>query len=93
MSCHSLLACRVSAERSAVNLMGIPLCLFVVFPLLLLMFVLCIIKCFKSSFPKREKHLVKDCPIVVKLKVMMVSEDLGWSWNEMGDLALSFAED
>ena len=24
MSCHSLLACRVSAERSAVNLMGIP---------------------------------------------------------------------
>ena len=25
MSCHSLLACRVSGERSAVNLMGIPL--------------------------------------------------------------------
>ena len=25
MSCHSLPACRVSAERSAVNLMGIPL--------------------------------------------------------------------
>ena len=25
MSCHSLLACRVSAESSAVNLMGIPL--------------------------------------------------------------------
>ena len=25
MSCHSLLACRVSAERLAVNLMGIPL--------------------------------------------------------------------
>ena len=25
MSCHSLLACRVSAERSAVNLTGIPL--------------------------------------------------------------------
>ena len=25
MPCHSLLACRVSAERSAVNLMGIPL--------------------------------------------------------------------
>ena len=25
MSCHSLLACRVSAERSAVNLLGIPL--------------------------------------------------------------------
>ena len=29
MSCHSLLACRVSAERSDVNLMGIPL--FVIF--------------------------------------------------------------
>ena len=26
ISCHSLLACRVSAERSDVNLMGIPLC-------------------------------------------------------------------
>ena len=25
MSCHSFLACRVSAERSAVNFMGIPL--------------------------------------------------------------------
>ena len=25
MSCHSLLACRVSAERLAVNLTGIPL--------------------------------------------------------------------
>ena len=25
MSCHSLLGCRVSAEKSAVNLMGIPL--------------------------------------------------------------------
>ena len=34
MSCHSLLACRVSAERSAVNLMGIPLygiCCFCLF--------------------------------------------------------------
>ena len=25
MSCHSLLACRVSADKSAVNLMGVPL--------------------------------------------------------------------
>ena len=25
LSCHSLLACRVSAEKSAVNLMGVPL--------------------------------------------------------------------
>ena len=41
MSCHSLLAWRVSIERSAVILMGIPLCV-VVFPLLLLIFVLCV---------------------------------------------------
>ena len=31
MSCHSLLTCRVSAERSAVNLMGIPLCVICCF--------------------------------------------------------------
>ena len=40
MCCHSLLAWRVSIERSAVILMGIPLC--VIFPLLLLIFVLCV---------------------------------------------------
>ena len=33
MSCHSLLFCRVSAERSAVNLMGIPLSVFSCFSL------------------------------------------------------------
>ena len=33
MSCHSLLACRLSAERSAVNLMGIPLCVTCCFSL------------------------------------------------------------
>ena len=33
MSCHSLLACRVSAERSAVNLMGVPLCVICCFSL------------------------------------------------------------
>ena len=33
MSCHSLLACRVSAERPAVNLMGIPLCVIYSFSL------------------------------------------------------------
>ena len=43
MSCHSLLAWRVSFERSAVILMGIPCVLFFVFPLLLLIFVLCIL--------------------------------------------------
>ena len=32
MSYHSLLACRVSAERSAVNLMGIPLYVICCFP-------------------------------------------------------------
>ena len=42
MSCHSLLAWRVSMERSVVILMGIPCVLFVVFPLLLLIFVLCV---------------------------------------------------
>ena len=33
MPCHSLLACRVSAERSTVNLMGIPLYVICCFPL------------------------------------------------------------
>ena len=42
MSCPSLLAWRVSIERSAVILVGIPFVLFVVFPLLLLIFVLCV---------------------------------------------------
>ena len=42
MSWHSLLAWRVSIERSAGILTGIPLVLFVVFPLLLLVFVLCV---------------------------------------------------
>ena len=36
ISCHFLLACRVSAERSAVKHMGFPL--YVAFPLLLLIF-------------------------------------------------------
>ena len=42
MTCHSLLACRVSIERLAVILMGIPLCVIVVFPLLLLICALCV---------------------------------------------------
>ena len=33
MSCHSLVARRVSIERSAVILMGIPLCVICYFPL------------------------------------------------------------
>ena len=33
MSCHSLLACRASLERSAVILMGIPLCVICCFSL------------------------------------------------------------
>ena len=40
ISCHSLLACRVSAERSAVKCMGFPCMLLVAFPLLLLIFFL-----------------------------------------------------
>ena len=33
MSCHSFLVCRVSAEKSTVNLMGIPLYIICFFPL------------------------------------------------------------
>ena len=42
MPCHSFLAWRVSIERSAVILMGIPLCAICFFFLLLLIFVLCV---------------------------------------------------
>ena len=42
MSCHSLLAWRVSIERSALILWESPCVLFVVFPFLLLIFVLCV---------------------------------------------------
>ena len=42
ISCHFLLACRVSAERSAVKHMGFPFMLFVAFLLLLLIFFLCV---------------------------------------------------
>ena len=46
MSCHSLLACRVSAEGSAVNLMGIPL------------YVIC---CFSlAAFNIFSLHLISD---------------------------------
>ena len=40
-SCHSLLASRVSVEKSADSLMGVPLYI-VIFPLLLLIFYLCL---------------------------------------------------
>ena len=42
ISCHSLLACRVSAERSAVKRMGFPLYVLVASPSLLLIFFLCV---------------------------------------------------
>ena len=42
ISCHSLLVCRVSAERLAVKHMGFPLLLLVTSPLLLLRFFLCV---------------------------------------------------
>ena len=54
-SCHSLLACRVSAERYAVNLMGIPLYVICCFSLaafnifsLYLIFdsLICVLACF-----------------------------------------------
>ena len=40
--CHSFLACRISAERSAVKRMGFPLYVSFAFPLLLLIFFLCV---------------------------------------------------
>ena len=56
MSCHSLLACRVSAERSAVNLMGIPLHVICCFSfaafnnfslyLFLIVWLICVLACF-----------------------------------------------
>ena len=56
MSCHSLLACRVSAERSAVNLMGIPLYVICCFSLaafntfclylILDSLIMCVLACF-----------------------------------------------
>ena len=42
ISCHSLLACRVSAERSTGKHRGSPCMLLVASPLLLLMFFLCV---------------------------------------------------
>ena len=42
ISCHSLLACRVSIERSAVKHMGFHCMFLVAFPLLLLIFFLCV---------------------------------------------------
>ena len=42
MSCHSLLAWRVSIERSAIILMGIPLCVIYFFSLAAFKFVLCV---------------------------------------------------
>ena len=44
MSCHSLLACRVSSERSAVNFMGISMCVICCFSLAAFnIFYLCLI--------------------------------------------------
>ena len=42
VSCHSLVAYRVSVEKSADSLMGVPWYLFVTFPLLILIFYLCL---------------------------------------------------
>ena len=45
ISCHSLLACRVSAERSAIKRMGFPLYFFLcVWPLLV--WLVCVLACF-----------------------------------------------
>ena len=42
ISCHSLLACRISTKRSAFNHTDFPCILLVSFPLLLLIFCLCV---------------------------------------------------
>ena len=73
MSCHSLLACRISAERSAVKLMGIPLYVICCFSLvafnnfsLSLIFVYLVTMClgmFLLAFILRseERRVRKEC--------------------------------
>ena len=61
MSCHSLLAWRVSIERSAVILMGIPSCVICCFSLaafiicslclILLIWLICVLECFPWVYP------------------------------------------
>lgn len=48
---------------------------------------------FSELFPHVGKHSVKDYPTVLRFKVMIINEDLGWSWHETGDFALLFAQD
>ena len=63
MSCHTLLACRVSAERSVVNLMGIPL------------YVIC---CFSlSAFNIFSLYLIFDSLINMCLGVFHLGVDCG----------------
>ena len=78
MSCHSLLACRVSAERSAVNLLGIPL------------YVIC---CFSlAAFNIFSLYLMFDSLINMCLGVFLLGFILyrtlctSWTW-----LTISFA--
>ena len=55
MSCHTLLGCKVSAESSAVNLMGIPL------------YVIC---CFSfAAFSIFSLYLIFDCLIMNALRI------------------------
>ena len=56
MSCHFLLAWRVSIERSAVILMGIPSCVFAALHLLLLIFALCVWSSLIKQRGKKKKN-------------------------------------
>ena len=77
MSCHSLLACRVSAERSAVNLMGIPL------------FVIC---CFSfAAFNNFSFYLSFDSLINICLHMFLLWFILyGTLWGSWTWLTISF---
>ena len=80
MSCHFLLAWRVSIERSAIILMGIPCVLFVSFPLLLLIFALCVWSLFiwllgfpDSSDSKVSAYNVGDLGSILLILIVIIS--------------------
>ena len=75
MSCHSLLASKVSIERSAVILMGIPLCVICCFSLAAFdMCSLCLI--FIS--------VINMCPRVFHLGLFILFGTLWVSWTWVG---------
>ena len=77
ISCHSLLACRVSAEKSAVNLLGVPLYVICRFSL--------------AAFNNFSLRLIFACLIIMCLGVFLLGFILygtlctSWTW-----VAISF---